>query len=638
MRQWLVLLLRTLVVLLIVCAFARPTYQTGGGWGGATQPVEALILIDLSYSTRYRLPSGTLFSQLQNRLGDLLGVFAERDQVEVMPFARQPQEPFSGDLEYLRERTAELAPNQEATDLRAALHAAADRLRRAPDRDRELFLFTDLAHHNWDQVEDMAQAFAETRVYVIAPQVPTRPNAHIARVDIPSWMLTAGDKTTLRVELGASVALEDATLDLFVEGERRRRQSVDLGPDNTVEVDFSFSPRRAGRLSGHVVLESDGLELDNRRYFAIDLPTTITALLLGDRPDDTYYPRRALGAAALSDPALEVRTGLFANLDDDALKGVDVLVLCNLERLGAAQRALLGDFVAGGGGLVLFPGPRSDLSYYNRDLLPGLIPARFRDLIGDPNARNAYQTLDAEAPYHPLFTRLLSGLEADQPRFYASFSLAPKSNLLPLVRFTDGQLAMALAWKEQGRVALAAFPLDPQWNDLHLRGLFAPLLHRLVRELSLPPHRRTTYQIGETVYRHLDGLGVEEAVEAETPSGNRLRLEPEWVGGRFLWKVPAVREAGIWRLRTAGEIVDLFPVNLDTRESDLEPVPPKSLQRVFGNFHFPHPGDDLRLAVLGNRYGRELWREFLLLALALIALEQWVARAPRQAQPAREAA
>ena len=81
------------------------------------------------------------------------------------------------------------------------------------------------------------------------------------------------------------------------------------------------------------------------------------------------------------------------------------------------------------------------------------------------------------------------------------------------------------------------------------------------------------------------------------------------------------------------QIVDLFAVNIDTRESDLAPVDREQVRRVFGDVHFLQPGDDLRLAVLGNRYGRELWREFLLLALALLALEQWGARAPRDGQP-----
>lgn len=637
LRQWLVLLLRTLIIALIVCAFARPTYQAGRGWGGGDRPVAVHALLDLSYSTRYQRPAGSLFDQLQRQLGDLLAVLPARDQVTVQPFAQRPHPPFAGDRTYLAERMTELAPTQEATDLRAALYAAAQHLNQESAlAAHELFIFTDLAAYNWDSLEldDALPSFA--RVYIASPRVQPRPNAHVERVAAPSWMLAADAKVTVRADVAHSGA--GTALDLFVDGQRVGRHSVDPGAPGTTQVALRFSPRRPGRLSGHVALADDGLALDNRRFFTLDLPTAITALLLGEQPEAAYYVRRALGAAALADPVVEIRTGLFADLDASALAGVDVLVLCNLARLSAAQKAALAEFVAGGGGVVLFPAPHSDLGYYNRALLTGLTPGRFKERIGTPGNATAYQVLDADGPHHPLFKDLLAS-DGDQPRFYAYFSLVPAPDLRPLARFDDGRLAMALSWQEQGRVALAAFPIDPQWNDLHRRGLFAPLLHRLVRELSLPPDRHAPYLVGETVYRRLADVPMEAVVEAETPSGERLRLGPERVGGQYLWKIPRVGEAGIWRLRVAGATVDAFAVNLDARESALAPVAPERVRRVFADaeVHFLSPGDDLRLAVLGNRHGRELWREGLLLALVLLLAEQWIARAPRDV-PARRAA
>ena len=103
LRQWLVLLLRMLFIALVVCAFARPTYRDGGGWSG-TRPVAAHLLIDLSYSTRYRLPSGTIFAQLQNQLRDLLAVFTARDRISLQPFAQRPEPPLEGNLDFLAER------------------------------------------------------------------------------------------------------------------------------------------------------------------------------------------------------------------------------------------------------------------------------------------------------------------------------------------------------------------------------------------------------------------------------------------------------------------------------------------------------------------------------------------------------
>ena len=160
-----------------------------------------------------------------------------------------------------------------------------------------------------------------------------------------------------------------------------------------------------------------------------------------------------------------------------------------------------------------------------------------------------------------------------------------------------------------------------------------------MRELSLPPDRHAAYLVGETVYRRLADVPMEAVVEAETPSGERLRLEPEPIGGQYLWKIPHVGEAGIWRLRAAGAEVDAFAVNFDARESALAPVVPEYVRSVFADaeVHFLNPSDDLRLAVLGNRHGRELWREFLILALGLLLAEQWIARAPRDV-PVRQAA
>ena len=480
------------------------------------------------------------------------------------------------------------------------------------------------------QASDLDASFS--RVYVVTPQATPRPNAFVADVAIPSWMLAAGNKIAVQANLAHNNAtsLENATLDLFVNGQRLRRHSIDLDAQGSVTTEFNFSPRGARRLSGHVELEDDALLLDNRRYFTVDLPTAITALLLGDRPDDTYYPRRALGAATLSDPAFAVRSGLLADLDATTLDGVDVAVLCNPRRLAAAQKAILVDFVAAGGGLILFPGPESDLSYYNRYFLPGLTSTRLKERVGAPDDRDSYQTLDSTAPPHRLLADLLP--DHNGPRFYASFAIPPASGLTLLARFADGRPALTSSWQERGRVAVAAFPLDPRWNNLHLSGLFAPLLHRMVRDLSQAPDRRASYLIGETVHRRLDRFTVGAAIEAEAPSGERLHLQPERINGQYRWKIPRIDEAGIWRLRAGDEIVDLFAVNPDTRESDLALVDREHVRRVLGNVHILQPGDDLRLAVLGNRYGRELWREFLLLALALLVLEQWIARAPRDVQ------
>lgn len=101
-----------------------------------------------------------------------------------------------------------------------------------------------------------------------------------------------------------------------------------------------------------------------------------------------------------------------------------------------------------------------------------------------------------------------------------------------------------------------------------------------------------------------------------------------------MWKIPRVDESGIWTLLNSGEVVDRFAVNVDRRESQLAPLSGQRLATVFESQQLHLVGDEgYGAAMLANRYGQELWREFLMVALALLLIELWLARAPRTSVP-----
>ncbi len=641
MRQWLLLLLRILAIALIVSAFARPTYHSGSPWGGRVVPAAAAVLVDQSYSTAFRMPSGTLADQQRRAVTQLAEVFTERDRVALIPFATTPVEGLSVSPDELRQFAAELTPSQEATNLAGALRQAGTHLAQYPELDGELYLFTDGARHGWSEVPAARDFIGEARVYLNMPEGIERNNAYVKNILFSPWMASSKSEMVLYADVrnAGDAPLRNHSVDLFVDGERVRRRSIDLDPKGETQVELRFTPRRSGRISGFVELAEDDLPIDNRRYFAFDAPAAISVLILGTQPTSTYYARRALGAAALTDPTLSIRSGQIADLSADALQSVDLLLLCDLQRLDRAQTIALRDFVSGGGGLVAFPAAAADLKYLNRDFLPGMLPVRMGDIIGDAGDKAQFHVFDTEAYAHPLFANLLTQEGADVAHFFAHFSLKAESHLNALAYFDDGQIALASGWRGRGRAVWAAFPLDMRWNDLPLHGLFAPMLHRLVREFSQRPGHYAAYDVGASAHRYLSDVSLEAALSAQSPDGEVLRLQPTLVGERYVWAVPALREAGIWQLKEDDRLVDSFPVNIDPRESDLSTVEPAEVERVFGtDIHVMQQGDELRLQVLGNRYGRELWREFVALALVLLLVELWLGRAPRGAVPAAQAA
>ena len=631
LRQWLVLLLRTLAVAALVLAFARPALRGGeSGWFGRPAPVAAAILLDASYSTGYRPGSVRVFERLRSRAIGLLELFSPGDEVRVIPFASDAV-PVDGELP---QALRELAVRQEGTHVEEALRAAEHHFE-DKGMQRELFIFSDFAAPGWLEVAARRSAeWSRTAVYTADLELSGRANRFVSAVEAGSWLAAPGGRWRIRAEVvnASESILEQFSADLFIDGERVQRRAVELQPGGRAELEFATTPRRDGFLSGYVEIEEDALTLDDRRYFTAFIPRHVRVVMAGD-PGDLYFAQQALAAAAVGDPSLELDSISLSSLGPGALDEAEVLILCNVSRIGGGQIGAVRDFAARGGGVVLFPGADADISYLNRHLLSNLIPASIRSAVGRPEPpqgrrRASFLRIDPEASDEVLLRGLTEA--ATGPRFFSVFSLIANPGASPLLSFGDGSPAALIAGGRAGRVVLFAVPLSLEWSELPSTALFAPLLQRLCRLLGTPSQGAPDYLVGETVRRRLPGTGPGHRIEVRTPSGRRYHQSAEATSEGTFW-TGRPGEAGVWRLEEGGAVIDRFAVNVDTGESDLEEVSPRQLERVFGPGRVvPLAADaDLREQVLVRRYGRELWREFLLAALALLLAESWIARAPR---------
>jgi hypothetical protein len=89
-----------------------------------------------------------------------------------------------------------------------------------------------------------------------------------------------------------------------------------------------------------------------------------------------------------------------------------------------------------------------------------------------------------------------------------------------------------------------------------------------------------------------------------------------------------LERAGLYRAFAGARLRTSFAVNPDAREGDLAPLEESALVSAFprGHARVLRAGDDLAARVRQARFGRELWREFVALALLLLAAESVLAR------------
>lgn len=640
LRQWLVLLLRMLALMCLALAFARPALQEGSSLFSSSRPTTAVVLLDRSWSTRYSPPGGRVFDRLRQRADQVLSTFdASRDQVYLLPWPGTEASAGSHavDIETARQMLDEVLPGDLAGGLPAALRQARTWLDGVDGRQRELYLLTDRARPDWQALgsNDESAALADVPlpdvpVYILNASDSEPQNQFVGPLQIEHWLAAPGRKLAIHTTVGrwgGPQGMAPVTAHLYLDGERVQQRRVEVPRDGGVPVSFSVAPRRSGLLTGFVEIDDGGLAVDNQRYFTLDVPASISVVIAGPRATDTYYPRRALHAATGGDPTLSVVSVTLNDLTAAQLQAADVLVLANINT--APRSRVVRDFASAGGGVLVIPGPEADAAALNRGLLADLVPASLASISGRPGSE-AFTQLDTTNLGSALFAGLL-GDDADRPRFHATFAVTAQQQLAVLAHFDNGQPAMVEGRGPGGHALLWPTPLDLGWSDVPLRGLFVPLMQRMVRYLARANTHSGDYLVGARAWRRLPPLAAETKVEAESPSGKRSVVQSEAVGDEQLWRVPALNEAGIWRLRTNGAVADVFAVNVDVAEADLTPASDELIRRRLGpEARLLAPGMSAEDEILDARFGRELWREFLVLAVLLLLAELWIGRAPSE--------
>jgi hypothetical protein len=667
LKQWLLLLLRTLAVAALALALARPALRGAAGRGaragGRTGAATTMVaLVDVSGSMGAASPAGsgtaTLAAQARRVVEDLLTTLGPADQLLLVPYDRAPR-PLSArpssDVGRLRAAAQALDAGAQSTDHRAALEFAARALAETRALNRELFWISDFQTAGFrtpasssgtpsgypGEVRDArvgapAQAEAgggagsesgsaagsfvaappgpwpQARVYLV-PLAP-RSRANVGLTDASLAPTESGLALTVSaVSFGASpgdlaVAAHDArTNDELARGF--------LNVPERGETSALLPLTRVPDEGGVVTLPDDPLPLDNRRAFAAGRSGTLRVVLREDGPPSAL--RLALEAGAPAS-GLEVETVGAAALPG-RLAGADVLVVNDVERLGATETQAVLDFGRAGGGVLLVLGPHAEADFWNGTLLreAGLGTLGGSEEAAPDAAWRLMRTIAGHAvlagfparPGEPLTTARFRGIRA--------LRAAPGARVL--LEFDRAHPALV-----EGTRALAfAAGLDPESSDFPVSGAFLPLLHQAVKVLgrgtaaaSLLPGERYSAPAATGMWRIEDEQGREVPSElVAAAAATRLLSAP-------------LERPGLYRVVQGATVRSTFAVNPDARESDLSAVPEAALVRAFpaGRAQVVRPGAGLARRVREARFGRELWGWFVTLALALLVAESVVGR------------
>jgi len=329
-------------------------------------------------------------------------------------------------------------------------------------------------------------------------------------------------------------------------------------------------------------------------------------------------------ALALGDaPPFDIAAKSIDALTADDLQRASVVILNDVP-VAQLTAERLGAFVARGGGLLAALGERASWPGGTggaADILPAA-PGPPVDRTRGPAGRLGALEY-GNAIFEP-FRAPRSG-DFSGARFYSYRAVTPAAGAQIIARFDDGAPALVERRIGNGRVLLWTSTLDLQWNDLPLKSVFLPFVHRMATTLASYTERRSWLTVGDVLEpaRPAPVPGATRQVVPRvvlTPSRERVVLDGEGPD------VLELAEQGFYEVRLQGR--DAAPAltvasNVDLAESDLAPMDPQevvaaAMGRAGGA---AAPGTNVVTTDLDHERTQRIWWYLLFAGIVLLALE-----------------
>ena len=193
----------------------------------------------------------------------------------------------------------------------------------------------------------------------------------------------------------------------------------------------------------------------------------------------------------------------------------DLVVLADIAKLSKTEETALGQWVAEGGLLLRFAGPRLAASDLSRSAEHPLMPVRLRAggrTVGGAMSWGAPKSLAAFSPNSPFF-----GLEIpDDVRVSAQVLAQPDPSLSQRViaMLDDGTPLVTRKQSGKGQIVLFHVTANAEWSSLPLSGLFVQMLERLSQ--SVAGSQPDTASLQGTIWQPSQMLSAQGQLEPAT--------------------------------------------------------------------------------------------------------------------------
>jgi hypothetical protein len=655
----LLLLVRCLFLLLLALALARPVFHKAGSILARGTSETAVIAIDNSYSMGQSDGGPTRFEQAKQAAVELIDSMPRGSSTSVLLFsdvvrASIPEPTY--DLDLARKVVRDATLSDRATDIKQVLDKALDILQRHAGAAPKIYLITDGQANGWPRQEEITKLLHSDTVKTTVMLVGGAEdhNLCVSKLQLASSMASVGEELQFDVEVTnfGTTEANDVPVRLSVDAESPCDEGIiaSIPPGGAKRLSLFTKFRSAGYHTVTGEINADHLPADNKRTMVLRALDDVRVLLVtGDTGRDplenaTFYLANALApvpAAERGNYFVKTKTIAPADLDSTRLDDYEAVVLADVADIPASAVDAMSGYLARGGGLIVFPGPKTDASFYNDQLARkyDFLPAILGAVRGKPDDRSSVLHLQSKGYEHSMVsiwndpaTGTLSSAN-----YYCTLALTPvKSQSAQagepqvVVKYNDGSPAIMERTWGRGRVILFSSSANTAWNDMPLHPAYLPLVDRTLGAIVARQNDQLNIAVGSTFEWVCDSdwLGKDALI---TPPGSNeagsLR-RVSMVDGTPLLRFDDTDKAGAYKVevKTEPPAILEFAVQSNPVESNLEELSQGDLDSLSQSARVVRwvPGSHVDEQAAAEQGGAEIWTLLAILVVITATAETWM--------------
>ena len=635
-KQWLLLALRVLIILAIVTAFARPTI-VGVSIGGTTSAAKttAVFILDDTFSMSVVDQNGSYFNQAKEAIKNILTQFEEGDEFGLVLVSHQPDEiEMTSNLNKFVQEVDATNISYASGKLNNSIIKAAELIGEAKNFNKEIYVLTDFQKGrlaNEDEIIDLKEQLGEqVRLYSFNYSGKEVFNFGIDDLKLNTQIFEKDKPVKFEAILKnySERTKDNLVVSLFINGERLAQQSINLNSGESKIANLEASARNFGYNDAIIEIEEDDIIQDNKRYTSFFISEKIPVLILADDVNDTKLIEAALKSVS-EKGYFDITIKKTEQISGVSLNNFQVIILLS-DNFGN-ESVKLNQFLSSGKGIVIFPPSENGSSGFNSSL----------NSIGITSA-GSFVKLEAgqsihfsETDFnHPLFENIFMDEKKKQiesPEIFSYFKINPGGKGKSIIKLQDESSFLSEYSISDGKVLLFSSSPVFSWSDFPIKGIFAPLVTKSVMYLSAYNKNEVNYFAGETINVNVAERTLPQIkIVRPDKSEDFINIDENQTSDFISYAATSL--AGNYKFLSGEKLLASANVNTDPAESVTEYLTESDFDEYLEKINFSgkhiviDKSENPVQMILQARFGSELWRYFVLIAILLALVEMTIAR------------